>query len=463
MQHVSFDRHGFIFALKFLVLFFIVVGGLRVGGSVLLAEMLPPEPDYSSVAEDDPTLVERAVARLTEGARTVRANSPFASSVRTPAIADYVPETGLFLGIDLKNELVTLYQDGLAAREFPVTGVPTEGSASSIPTGLYAVEDLEREHFSDVAKLYLPDRITFGDRYAIHGPPRTVDGTEREEPETVGSIQLGADDAARLFDMLDQGVPLFVLAKHDADRYNTLAALAVDSGTMPAVSARSYAVADTETGEVYLSKNADKRYPIASITKLMTALVAHETYGVNEEISTYDGDRYVLGDLYYPLLLRSNNDVAHAIAEHGNTKAFLARMNTEARALGMYQTSFADSSGLSPRNISTAEDLALFGRYLYERKRFLLDISLVNRMTITSSSGTPWRMVNQNKMAADARFRGGKLGFTDEAGQTSLGLFTMPIGNEVRVVSVVILNSQDWKQDTRTLLSWFDENVVRVR
>jgi D-alanyl-D-alanine endopeptidase (penicillin-binding protein 7) len=138
-------------------------------------------------------------------------------------------------------------------------------------------------------------------------------------------------------------------------------------------------------------------------------------------------------------------------------------MNTEARALGMYQTSFADSSGLSPRNISTAADLAILGRYLYERKRFLLDISLVERMTVTSSDGTSWRMVNQNKMASDARFRGGKLGYTDEAQQTSLGLFAVPVGTEVRLLSVVVLGSQDWKQDTRTLLAWFDENVVRVR
>jgi D-alanyl-D-alanine carboxypeptidase len=75
-------------------------------------------------------------------------------------------------------------------------------------------------------------------------------------------------------------------------------------------------------------------------------------------------------------------------------------------------------------------------------------------VTVTSTEGNDRLVVNQNKLADDPHFRGGKLGYTDEAGQTSLGVFNVPLGGETRPVVVIVLGSKDWKQDTRTLLRW---------
>lgn len=462
MRFLSFDTRGFFFALKLMVVVFTMVGVARVGfGMVLDTSPGVAMVDAPAPATED-SLVTRALERLSAAAEQARAYGPFSGSVRAAAISDFIPAEGLFLGVDLPASLLTVYENGLAVRTMDILHAPERGSADAIPTGLYVVEELERESFSQVSKVYLPDRIRFDDRFSIHGPPYTESGSDEESTPASGFIELKSEDAARLFDMVEQGTTLYVLSEDVADSYGSRTALALEHGSLPALSARSFEIADAITGEVYLEKNADKRYPIASVTKLMTALVAHSTYGINEEVEIPGGERYVIGDLYYPLFLRSDNGVAHAIAAHGGTPAFLARMNTQARALGMYHTSYQDSSGLSPKNISTAHDLLVLGQYLYREKRFLLEISGTDRMTITSSRGHVWNMKNQNKLASDAHFVGGKLGYTDEAGQTSLALFTVPVDGEVRVVAVVILKSQDWKQDTRTLLTWFQENARAV-
>lgn len=137
----------------------------------------------------------------------------------------------------------------------------------------------------------------------------------------------------------------------------------------------------------------------------------------------------------------------------------MAAMNEYVQSLGMPLTSFADSSGLSPENVSTAYDLTTFARHIYTEQTDMLNISKTPGTTITSVSGMHWRMTNQNKLASDPYFVGGKLGFTDEAAQTALSIFALPVDGQVHVIAVVVLGSQDWKQDTRTLLRWLLENV----
>lgn len=88
---------------------------------------------------------------------------------------------------------------------------------------------------------------------------------------------------------------------------------------LPATSARSYAVAELSRGQVLIEKKAGVQRPIASITKLFTALVADELIKEEEEVSLGNGESYQLGDLYYPLLLRSDNTVAASMAHHAGS------------------------------------------------------------------------------------------------------------------------------------------------
>ena len=143
----------------------------------------------------------------------------------------------------------------------------------------------------------------------------------------------------------------------------------------PAVSARAYFVVNPATGEVLAQKHAWSRVPIASITKLMTVIVALEHTEWNDVVrvrsdaadvgeSTINlraGERITVGDLVKGALIQSANDAADALADyvgHGNEQAFVGMMNAKAAELGLARTHFARPDGLdAPRHYSTASDV----------------------------------------------------------------------------------------------------------
>jgi D-alanyl-D-alanine carboxypeptidase len=226
----------------------------------------------------------------------------------------------------------------------------------------------------------------------------------------------------------------------------------------PAVSARAYQVSVLgEGGTVLSERGADVVRPIASITKLVTALTAEERIGMDTYLFFVPEQQYYrAGDLLLPLLLRSNNTVAENIALYVGEQRFVAYMNAYAANIGMKDTSFGDASGLSPKNVSTAADVSVLAQFLIDEKQELLALSKQEEAMIVSMSGREWSMESNNVFAQEESFLGGKLGFTDEAGQTGLSIFSVAIDGGEYVLSVVVLGSNDWKQDTRTLLRWVE-------
>jgi len=143
----------------------------------------------------------------------------------------------------------------------------------------------------------------------------------------------------------------------------------------PPVDARAYIVANAATGDVLAARNADDRVPIASITKLMTVLVAlkhlrlDETVTVTahaaavgeESVGLYAGERIGVRDLLKAALIQSANDAADALADAaagGDTARFVGWMNARARQLGLAETHFARPDGLdAPNHVSSARDV----------------------------------------------------------------------------------------------------------
>jgi D-alanyl-D-alanine endopeptidase (penicillin-binding protein 7) len=126
---------------------------------------------------------------------------------------------------------------------------------------------------------------------------------------------------------------------------------------------------NTNTGHTLISQNAQDARPLASITKLMTALVALDTgfalerpVPLNRRWSTVLPARsYTRGELMTAMLVRSDNSAAETLAGDypGGREEFIREMNDRARRLGMHHTQFEDASGLSPNNISSADDIAI--------------------------------------------------------------------------------------------------------
>ncbi len=237
----------------------------------------------------------------------------------------------------------------------------------------------------------------------------------------------------------------------------------------PKVSALSYLIGDLNTGEIILSKNQEKKLPIASVSKLMTALVASEimtpddvakvskkalnTKGTNGALKL--GEKIKVSDLLYPLLLESSNDAAEVLAEYFSRENFIAKMNQQANMLKMSGTSYEDPSGLSHNNQSTVSDIFKLTGYLNQRNPEILKIT-----TKRSYSNKKHSWSNISQFLNDKEYAGGKSGYTDEARQTVVSNFLLPLGQSgLRPISITLLGSSDRKKDVKNILKYLKKNV----
>jgi serine-type D-Ala-D-Ala carboxypeptidase (penicillin-binding protein 5/6) len=198
---------------------------------------------------------------------------------------------------------------------------------------------------------------------------------------------------------------------------------------VPAVDAKSYVVVDARTGDVLASSNAHQRLPIASLTKLMTVLVALQHHKLTDVVrvdpraaavgeSTIDlrgGDRLTVHDLVEAALIQSANDAADALAlsvSH-DYPAFAALMNAKAHQLGLRDTSFVRPDGLdAPNEYSSAADVTVLARALM-RTSFVRDT--VRRETATIAHGQVLHTWD-DLLGVVPNVLGVKTGHTDNAG-----------------------------------------------
>lgn len=195
-------------------------------------------------------------------------------------------------------------------------------------------------------------------------------------------------------------------------------------------------VVDQKTDEVIAGKNADLVRPIASLTKLMTALVvseARQSLSEKLEITKEDIDReknthsrlkpgmkLTREDLLVLALMSSENRAASALGRNypGGREAFLKAMNSKARALGMTQTRYMDSTGLSDHNVSTARDLVKLIEAAYQVPMIREFSTRTER--IVRPGKQPMQFVSSNRLVRaknDWRIGLQKTGFTNEAGR----------------------------------------------
>lgn len=248
-------------------------------------------------------------------------------------------------------------------------------------------------------------------------------------------------------------------ASEEEDLINA-AALSLPQGIDGSVTGRAYLVKNLATNEIVAEKNADQVLPIASITKLATAVVARKLIDPDERIligpkimSTYgntagfkNGEVFKASDMLYPLLMVSSNDAAEAFALAYGREDFLRAMNDWAQNIGAYRTYFDDASGLSPHNVSSATDIAIMLDWIRQNDPEILDITLTKSKTVRSHT---W--VNPTHFLSWSHYIGGKNGFTDEANRTTAALFA--IGANKHPYVVVALGSDNRDSDVIRLLA----------
>lgn len=479
-----FDKEGFFFFLKFVT--FVV--GLAVFvhfGTILATTRLffTDNYDTSEIDKQFDLIYQKRSERLEE---EMKVSTKLADQnrildarfVKEYRISDHVPNQGKFIGIDLVNMEAYLYQDGEVLKSFEVLSKGKPGSHWETPSGLYDVIVKMVDGYSSVGQVYMPYSMQFYGNFFIHGWPYYPDGTPVPLGYSGGCIRLSTKDAKEVFDFAEKGTGIFVYDndKNNSELASVLPMIKTKNIPKPDITARSFIIADINSGSVFFEKNSDARRPIASLTKLMTAIVSNETILFDEIVKVGDaggqtegdyglikpGEMFYVGDLLYPLLMESNNVVADSLSLFYGKKKFIDWMNKKAKALNMEETSFNDSSGISDLNVSTANDLFLLAKHLYTKKSFILKITREDLKKIFSVSGSGYEINNFNYFAKEDNFLGGKTGFTNAAGETMLSIFSVPVSNSNRstTLAIIVLGSKDREQDTKNLLDWFQKAAV---
>jgi D-alanyl-D-alanine endopeptidase (penicillin-binding protein 7) len=232
-------------------------------------------------------------------------------------------------------------------------------------------------------------------------------------------------------------------------------------------------VLDQSSSEVLFEKNSNVSLPIASITKMMTGLIVVEAGQDMDELLTVTEDdvdrekftrsRLKVGTqlsrrtMLHLALMSSENRAASALGRNypGGLAAFVAAMNAKAKALGMNDTRYVDSSGLSKRNVASAHDLARLAIAAY-REPLLREYSTAPN-TIIEANGHPLRFGNTNRLVANPGWEIGlqKTGFINEAGRCLM----MQAVIEGRSVIMVFLDSkgkQSRTADAGRMRKWLE-------
>ncbi|MBI4120296.1 MAG: D-alanyl-D-alanine carboxypeptidase [Parcubacteria group bacterium] len=260
-----------------------------------------------------------------------------------------------------------------------------------------------------------------------------------------------------------------------------LDALTLSKGVVsPALSAEA-ALSVFVDGEgrtkVLFEGNASEIMPIASITKLMTALIAseylpqdkeiiisREAVGEPEETGQFrPGEVFLAGDLLYSLLIESSNDAAAALAEMIEREKFVSLMNAAAENIGLGDTYFANPTGLDesdsvgPTGYSTANDLASLAKFLMENRRGILEISSLPVYDLYDARGRFHHTIEStnellHRRSWPVKIFGGKTGETPLAKQALILVTESPIGRGYLVS--VALGSDDRFGDIRALVAW---------
>jgi len=239
---------------------------------------------------------------------------------------------------------------------------------------------------------------------------------------------------------------------------------------MPGISAQAYIVIDGQSGRILNSHNAEIKLPIASTTKIMTAILAIETIEDLEQkievppdctgiegssIYLRPGQTVSVIDLLYGTMLRSGNDAAAALSKfagRNDPEGFVSMMNKKAEELGALNTNFENTNGLHHDNhYSTAYDLALISSYAMKNDTF--------RKIVASDKYKAESMnnffYNKNKVVYQYKYGTGiKIGYTKAAGRCLVA----SAQKDSTEIMAVLLNDNNWFNDSYQIFDWAFEN-----
>lgn len=262
---------------------------------------------------------------------------------------------------------------------------------------------------------------------------------------------------------------VYVAQKIESRATVILAPALTSSTNIPNLSAPQFLVFDMNTKTVIVSRNADATVPIASVTKLFaaatvlagddlqatTSITWSDLAGEGEAGKLLYGQIYSYRDVLFPLLIESSNDAA-MVLERVTKGTLIEAMNSWARATGATHTKFVDASGINDENVSTATDLQLLLGTVFLTQPHIFDIT-----TLPQYIGTYTGWLNNNPVAGEPGYRGGKHGYTTAANRTLVAVFAETIGGHTYTLGYIILGSNDIKADFLILRDFINTQAAK--
>ena len=248
------------------------------------------------------------------------------------------------------------------------------------------------------------------------------------------------------------------------------------SSNEPKLDSRIALVYDRNSGNVLYEKNGHKTTPMASTTKIMTAIVAIERCNMDEIVDVSaaaanqegsaayisEGNQYYMKDLLYGLMLNSGNDASVAIAEHvaGSEESFAELMNEKAEELGLGNTHFMNPSGLdNPEHYTTVYNLALIARYAMTLPQFREIVATQTAQAQALNSDEILYFSNHNKMLSLYEGANGiKTGFTKSTGRC---LVSSAQRDGMEFIAVTLNDPNDWNDHAEMLDYAFSEHYPK--
>ncbi len=224
------------------------------------------------------------------------------------------------------------------------------------------------------------------------------------------------------------------------------------------ITASAYLAVDLSDSSVLSEKNARQSLPIASITKLMTAVVAAENIDLKSRItlteemlrplghspSLYLGLTVSAENLLRAAIIQSTNDAAEALSFFMGREKFISLMNKKAGEIGMQSTTFYDAHGISANNKSSAHDLSKLLAYVYKEHPEILEISRDNDFWLPDKTGRMLKFKNTGGFYPLDTFLGGKTGYTNAARHTAASIFNI----NGTPTAIIVLHSSNRQADT---------------
>ncbi|MEK7096471.1 MAG: D-alanyl-D-alanine carboxypeptidase family protein [Patescibacteria group bacterium] len=251
----------------------------------------------------------------------------------------------------------------------------------------------------------------------------------------------------------------------------------------PLIYASEYILVDNDSGKILLKEGIKNRVPIASTTKIMTAIVSLENYKLDDTVTISEtassqvgadtfirpGEQVKVGELLKGLLIKSGNDTAYALAEKMNgygdigITRFVDKMNEKAKELGMMDTRYEDPAGLDTTGYSSAYDLYLAASHALKNETFAAIVK-TKQDAFTNIDSTIWHEVtNSNRLVADYNYMGAigvKTGYMPEAGHV---LVSAAKRDDHTLIGVIIRTTADnataSADESIKLLDWGWQNV----